>query len=108
MLRTNVDIIFIIFMSGSRQAEHKIMSRKIQTNLRTCPAGHKYYKSSDFPTCPVCASEKEPRDGFLSQISAPARRALEREGILDIEKLAKVTEKKLLSLHGMGPSTFPK
>lgn len=49
--------------------------------LRTCKNGHNYYKSSDCPTCPVCEKEKKPKDGFLSLLSAPARRALENNGI---------------------------
>lgn len=44
--------------------------------LRTCKNGHRYYKSSDCPVCPVCEEEKRPEEGFLSLVSAPARRAL--------------------------------
>ncbi len=75
---------------------------------RTCVNGHPYYKSSDCPTCPVCEELKRPADGFLSLISAPARRALEREGIETLEQLASYSEKELLTLHGVGPSTLPK
>lgn len=35
-------------------------------NLRTCEKGHKYYKSSDCPTCPECEQERKPDAGFLS------------------------------------------
>lgn len=52
--------------------------------------------------------ELKPKDGFLSLISAPARRALERENIKTLDDLAKWTEKDLLALHGIGPSTIPK
>ncbi len=45
---------------------------------------------------------------FLSLIGAPARRALEREGITTLNALARYTEKDLLKLHGMGPSSIPK
>lgn len=76
--------------------------------LRTCPRGHKYYKSSDCPTCPVCEQERKPQYGFLSLLSAPARRALERENINTLEKLSGYTEKELLSMHGLGPSTIPR
>jgi len=51
-------------------------------SLRTCAKGHKYYKSSDCPTCPICEKELKPATGFLSILSAPARRALENNGIL--------------------------
>lgn len=77
-------------------------------NLRTCSQGHQYYKSSDCPTCPICEQERKPESGFLSLLVAPARRALEREGITTIEQLAKYSEADILELHGMGPSTMPK
>lgn len=75
--------------------------------LRTCAKGHEYYKSSDCPTCPVCEKEKKPSSGFLSLLSAPARRALEHEGIHTIEVLAGYSEKEILKLHGIGPASLP-
>jgi Bacterial RNA polymerase, alpha chain C terminal domain len=77
-------------------------------DLRTCSKGHKYYKSSDCPVCPICENERKPADGFLSTLSAPARRALEREGINTLLKLSKFSETELLKLHGMGPGSIPK
>lgn len=77
-------------------------------NLRTCSKGHKYYKSSDCPTCPVCENKRKPSDGFLSSLPAPARRALENKGITTLKKLASYTEKEILALHGFGPSSLPK
>lgn len=41
-------------------------------------------------------------------IAAPARRALEREGITTLESLALYSEKEVMSLHGMGKSTILK
>lgn len=78
------------------------------TNLKTCPKGHTYYKSSDCPTCPICEEERKPKDSFLAFIGAPARRALENEGITSLEKLATYSEKELLLLHGMGKNSIPK
>lgn len=78
------------------------------SKLRTCRKGHKFHKSSDCPTCPICERERKSKTGFLSFISAPARRALEREGINTPLKLSKYTEKELLKLHGMGPGSIPK
>ena len=75
--------------------------------LKVCPQGHRYYKSSDCPTCPVCEAGRKPATGFLSLLSAPARRALEREGIDRLEKLATYSEKEVLSLHGMGKASVP-
>lgn len=76
--------------------------------LKTCPKGHEFYKSSDCPVCPVCEKENQPQEGFLSTLSSPARRALENEGIQTLEQLSQKTEKEMLSLHGMGPSSIPK
>lgn len=77
-------------------------------NLKTCKNGHKFYKSSDCPTCPICEEERKPKDNFLSLIGAPARRALEREGITTLEKLSTYSDKEILALHGVGRSTIPK
>lgn len=79
-----------------------------KSNLRICSKGHKYYKSSDCPSCPTCEKERKPNKGFLSLVSAPARRALEREEIITLLRLSKYTEKELLELHGMGPGSIPK
>lgn len=77
-------------------------------NLRTCEKGHNYYKSSDCPTCPICEAERKPKTGFLSLLSAPARRALENEGITTLEKLSEHTETAILKLHGIGKTAIPK
>ncbi len=44
---------------------------------------------------------------FLSKLSNPARSALEYEGIDSFEKLASLSKKELLSIHGIGPKTLP-
>ena len=76
--------------------------------LKICPKGHKFYKSSDCPTCPVCEEERKPDAGFLSILVAPARRALHTAGINSVDQLATWTENDLLKLHGLGPTTIPK
>ena len=76
--------------------------------LRTCKNGHPYYKSSDCPVCPVCERENKPQEGFLSLLSAPAKRALQNKGITTLRRLASHSEKEILNLHGMGPSSIPK
>lgn len=78
------------------------------SSKRICTAGHIYYKSSDCPVCPVCESERQPEEDFLAVLSAPARRALENAGIKTPERLAEYSEKELLALHGLGPSSIPK
>ena len=75
---------------------------------KICPQGHRFYKSSDCPTCPVCEAAKKPTAGFMSGLSAPACRALLANGIDTVEKLAAHTEKEILSFHGMGKSSIPK
>lgn len=78
------------------------------SDLRICDKGHKYYKTSDCPVCSVCEKERKPSSDFLVTIGAPARRALEREGIDSLLKLSKYTEQELLDFHGMGPGSIPK
>ncbi|EES72144.1 helix-hairpin-helix domain-containing protein [Paenibacillus sp. MB22_1] len=45
---------------------------------------------------------------FLSRLSAPARRALEANGVTTLEKLAELSEQEVLRFHGMGPASIPK
>src|SRR4051812_35549781 len=75
----------------------KIVKFRVKENLekaerkkkvKICPNGHKYFKSSDCPTCPVCERERIPAPSFLSVLSAPARRALENKGIVSLEALS--------------------
>jgi predicted RecB family nuclease len=77
-------------------------------SLRICEKGHRYYKSSDCPTCPVCAQEAKPTEGFMAGLSAPAQRALAAAGINTLQQLAKKSEADILALHGMGPASIPK
>ncbi|WP_377905493.1 RNA polymerase alpha subunit C-terminal domain-containing protein [Bacillus paralicheniformis] len=77
-------------------------------NLRICSKGHEYDKSSDCPVCPICEQQRKPDNGFLSLLSAPARRALEHNGITSLQDLSKYSEKEILQFHGMGPASLPK
>ncbi len=76
--------------------------------MRTCKNGHHYFKSSECPVCPICEAERKPADGFLTTLYAPARRALENNGITTIDKLSKFTEEEILRLHGIGKTAIPK
>lgn len=76
-------------------------------SLRICSNGHEYYKSSDCPSCPICEQERKPTSGFLSKLSAPARRALEHNGITTVKQLATFSEKEILQFHGIGPASLP-
>jgi predicted RecB family nuclease len=69
---------------------------------RICKNGHRYFKTSDCPTCPICEAERKPKDIFLAKLAAPARRALENKGIGTLEQLAQFSETEILNLHGMG------
>ncbi len=76
--------------------------------FRKCKNGHKFTKSSDCPVCPMCEKQRIPVSDFLTTIAAPARRALDREGISTLKILAKYSEGELLQLHGMGPTALSK
>lgn len=52
--------------------------------------------------------DEPPKDHFLSTLSAPARRALENNGITTLEQLSKYSKKEVLKFHGMGKSSIPK
>ncbi len=80
----------------------------MSNNNRTCEKGHRYTKSSDCPTCPVCEALKKPTEGFQSLLAAPARRALENAGIHTLAQLASYTESEIAHLHGMGPNAMGK
>ena len=47
-------------------------------------------------------------DNFLSLLVAPARRALENNGITSLEQLSNYSRKEVLKFHGMGKSSIPK
>lgn len=79
-----------------------------QKNLRICSKGHKYFKSSDCPVCPVCANEDKPENSFMTVLAAPARRALQNAGIHTLNDVSHYSEEEILKLHGMGPSSIPK
>lgn len=75
--------------------------------LKICDKGHRFYKSSDCPTCPTCEKERKPNEGFLALLAAPARRALQHRGITTLQELSTYNEKEILQLHGMGPKSIP-
>ncbi|MCR9014875.1 hypothetical protein [Aquiflexum gelatinilyticum] len=75
--------------------------------FKTCPKGHRFYKTSDCPVCPECEKTKKQPSGWISKLAAPARRALENQGISELSILAKYKESEILKLHGIGPSSIP-
>lgn len=79
----------------------------MKKNLRICDKGHHYYKSSSCPVCPICESEKNKGNNFLSALAAPARRALQNNGIKTLKQLSKFSEAEILKFHGIGKSSIP-
>lgn len=56
----------------------------------------------------MCAMENRPESGFLSHISAPARRAMEAHKIRELEQLVFKTKKEVSGWHGVGPKVMAK
>lgn len=46
-------------------------------------------------------------EDFLAKLSNPARSALAHANIHSFDTLASLSEKELLSIHGIGPKTMP-
>lgn len=78
-----------------------------EKRLETCENGHRFYKSTDCPSCPECEKINRPESGFLAMLSSPARNALLHEGIDTVQKLGIYTEKEILALHGIGKASLP-
>lgn len=80
--------------------------------LKICSRGHKFYKSSDCPVCPICWSgyykkrAKKGKDDFPKNLAAPALRALLNAKITTLKQVAKFTEVEISELHGMGPKAL--
>src|SRR5688572_6679500 len=83
------------------------MSSVSKPTKRICKNNHTFYKSSDCPVCPTCEKLKSSPTGFMSMLSAPARRALENAGIKTLKDLSMRSEKDLLKLHGFGKASLP-
>lgn len=80
--------------------------QKRKTKVKVCSRGHKFYKSSDCPVCPVCWKgyyRKRKQSNFPKKLSAPALRALNNAKIYNLKQLTAYTQQELLQLHGMGP-----
>jgi uncharacterized protein YdhG (YjbR/CyaY superfamily) len=51
--------------------------------------------------------QDEPVSDFISRLSAPARRALQNNGIKSLKQLSGKTEAEILQLHGIGKTAIP-
>lgn len=76
--------------------------------LKTCTRGHKFYKSSDCPVCPLCwpGQKSKLQSDFPEKLAAPALRALHNARITKLSQLAKRKESDVAALHGMGPKAL--
>lgn len=73
-------------------------------STKICRNGHQFEKTSDCPTCPVCAKAEITaayKNGF-PKIGSPAYNALKHKGIT-LSDLPNYSEKELLEIHGVGP-----
>jgi len=73
---------------------------------KVCPEGHVFFKTPGCSSCPRCEAARKPEDGFIAELAAPARRALEGARLTTLAKLAKKTEAEVSELHGMGPNAI--
>lgn len=85
----------------------KAAEKERKAQLRICKHGHKFYKTSDCPTCPICEQKKKSAQSLIPKLSAPATRALLNAGIKSLSQLAGYSENDILKLHGVGPSALP-
>jgi DNA-directed RNA polymerase alpha subunit len=76
--------------------------------LKSCTAGHQFYRSPDQPSCPVCEIKRKPKSDALPELAVPARRALIKEGIDSLLKLSRYRESEIVALHGLGQRSIPK
>ena len=81
----------------------KIVNLRVKENLARAEAkGKRSLQKTAQP------SRRRQQNDDFSLLAAPARRALEREGIVTLRQLSQYSEGEILQLHGMGPSTIPK
>jgi len=73
---------------------------------KICRQGHVFYKTPGCNSCPKCEAAKRPTEGFMAELAAPARRALEGAGLTTLSKLSRKSEAQLHELHGMGPNAI--
>ena len=97
-------LLHLIYLSATKTP----LDKEEKKPMKICEYGHRFYKSSDCPICPVCEKNKKTTATFLSELGAPARRALENNKITTLEQLATFTEKEILQFHGLGKSSIPK
>lgn len=74
---------------------------------KVCDKGHKFTKSSDCLTCPICAKEESESiytNGY-PKVGSPALNALKHNGITPSD-LTKYSEEELLKIHGIGPKAI--
>lgn len=79
----------------------------IVKKVKYCKNGHQFFKSSSCIICPICQKLNKNDNNVFNMLSAPARRALEKENITNVKKLSFYSKKQILALHGIGPASIP-
>jgi len=77
-----------------------------EEQVLVCEQGHKYRRKGTCRVCPKCERMKSIPDGFLKILSAPARRAMEANGITDLTDLSNYTLHEIAAWHGVGKTTL--
>jgi hypothetical protein len=80
----------------------------VKRQRKICSQGHVFHKTPGCSSCPRCEAARRPANGFLADLAAPARRALEGAGLTTLASLSKQSEAHVRELHGMGPSALVK
>ena len=95
---------------GKKGSSPQSAAKKPKGKLTICSRGHKFYKSSGCPVCPICwpGRYKKLKSDFPDTLAAPALRALHNEKITSLVQLAKHTEAEIAKLHGIGPNAISK
>jgi len=82
------------------------MSLISDEQLFTCENGHRFKRKGSCRLCPECERQKSIPKEFLSLFSAPARRALEANGVTALRQLCGFTKKEVSAWHGIGKNAL--
>jgi hypothetical protein len=74
---------------------------------KICILGHRFEKTSDCPSCPICNTQdiKSAYANGFPKIGAPAFNALRNKGIT-LSDIPNYSEQELLVIHGIGPKAL--
>lgn len=75
--------------------------------LRTGKQGHRFFKSGDCASWPVCEREKVSGGGSSTCSASPHVMPLLHQGINTLERLSEYAENEILKLHGIAKTSLP-